>query len=333
MTIKEKVLIVGAGSIGRRHAKIFSEHFNIDIADISYSRIKLSSKLFEVNNSYFDYKKAIIENNYKFIAICTPPNLHLKIAELSVKYNNNLFIEKPLGLNCTGWKKIAEICKKKNLINYVAYCHRHISYFNKAKKMIDNNKIGRVLHANMRWGSYLPDWHPWEKYYNFYMAKKEQGGGALLDESHGIDLIRYLIGEINEVSAFVGKISDLKITSDDIAILNLKTNKNSYIQINFDLLARFPRNNLEIIGSKGTIIIDRVDHNLKIFSIKNRSWENFKYTKDDFLNMYKQQALYFIDCINKKKRTTIDINDALKTQSIIDSAFLSSKIKKVVKIK
>ena len=165
------------------------------------------------------------------------------------------------------------------------------------------------------------------------MAKKEQGGGALLDESHGIDLIRYLIGEIIEVSAFVGKISDLKITSDDIAILNLKTNKNSYIQINFDLLARFPRNNLEIVGTKGTIIIDRVDHYLKIFSVKNKSWKKFKYKKDDFLKMYKQQAFYFMDCINKRKRTIIDINDALKTQSIIDSAFLSSKIKRNVKIK
>ncbi len=333
MTNKEKVLVVGAGSIGRRHAKIFSEHFKIDIADISYSRIKLSNKLFKVNYSYFDFKKAIIENNYKFVAICTPPHLHLKIAQLSVKYNNNLFIEKPLGINCKGWKKVSKECKKKKLINYVAYCHRHISYFNRAKKMIDNNKIGKILHANMRWGSYLPDWHPWEKYYNFYMAKKEQGGGALLDESHGIDLIRYLIGEIEEVSAFVGKISDLKITSDDMAILNLKTNKNSYIQINFDLLARFPRNNLEIVGTKGTIIIDRVDHYLKIFLIKDKSWKKFKYKKDDFLNMYKQQAFYFINCINKRKRAIIDIDDALKTQSIIDSAFLSSKIKRNIKIK
>ena len=62
--------------------------------------------------------------------------------------------------------------------------------------------------------------------------------------------------------------------------INLKTNKNSYIQINFDLLARFPRNNLEIVGTKGTIIIDRVDHYLKIFSIKDKSWKKFKYKKE-----------------------------------------------------
>ena len=57
-----------------------------------------------------------------------PPHLHLDVAKKAANKNINLFIEKPLGLNSKGWNEIAEICKKKNLINYVAYCHRHINY-------------------------------------------------------------------------------------------------------------------------------------------------------------------------------------------------------------
>ena len=267
----KKILVIGAGSIGRRHIGLFNKFYSLDIADINIKRLRLANKLFKIKKSYTDYKTAIKNNKYEAVAICTPPHLHLKIAEFSVKYNNNLFIEKPLGITIKGWNKISKISKKKNLINYVAYCHRFINFFQRARDLIKKNKIGKILHANMRWGSYLPDWHPCEKYYEFYMAKKNEGGGALLDESHGIDIIRFFLGEVKEVSAFVDKISDLKITSDDLSMLNLKLKKNIYVHVNFDLLARYPRNNFEIIGSKGTIVLDRVENKLKIFQAKTKN--------------------------------------------------------------
>lgn len=329
---KKKILIIGTGSIGRRHIGLFSRYYDIDIVDNNPSRVKLANKLFKISNSFFDYKKAIQNNSYIAVAICTPPHLHLKIAKQAVKFNNNLFIEKPLGMHSKGWKEISRICRNKKLINYVAYCHRFVDYFQKARDLIIKNKIGKVLHANMRWGSYLPDWHPWEKYYKFYMAKKNQGGGALLDESHGIDLIRFFLGEITEVSAFVDKVSNLKITSDDLAMLNLKLKDNIYVHVNFDLLARYPRNNFEIIGSKGTIIIDRIDHTLKVYKVNEKKWKIFKYKKEDMLAMYDKQAVHFIKCLKSKKFTLIDINDALKTQGVIDASFLSSKLKKNIKI-
>ena len=86
-----------------------------------------------------------------------------------------------------------------------------------------------------------------------------------MDESHGIDLIRYLLGEVSGVFAKVGKISDLQITSDDHAFLTLKMKKNILVHINFDLISRFPRVNLEINGSDGSIIWDRVSHEIKIY--------------------------------------------------------------------
>ena len=103
-----------------------------------------------------------------------PPHLHLDVAKKAVGKNINLFIEKPLGMNNQGWKEIAEECDKRSLINYVAYCHRNINYSKKFKEILKTNKFGKVLNVSMKWGSYLPDWHPWEDYKSFYMAKKEQ---------------------------------------------------------------------------------------------------------------------------------------------------------------
>ena len=85
------------------------------------------------------------------------------------------------------------------------------------------------------------------------MAKKEQGGGALLDESHGIDLIRYFFGEVREVFAIVDKTSKLEISSDDHALLTLRMNDENLVQINFDLVARVPSCKMEVTAEKGTL--------------------------------------------------------------------------------
>ena len=99
-------------------------------------------------------------------------------------------------MHADGWEKLHQECEKNNLISYIGYCHKFIPYTTKLKQFMEKKIIGDVVHATMRWGSYLPDWHSWEDYKDFYMSKKDQGGGALMDESHGIDLVRFIIGEI-----------------------------------------------------------------------------------------------------------------------------------------
>ena len=88
----------------------------MDIADINVKRLRIANKLFKIKKSYTDYKTAIKNNKYEAVAICTPPHLHLKIAEFSVKYNN-LFIEKPLGIILKVGTRYQKY-QKKNLINY-----------------------------------------------------------------------------------------------------------------------------------------------------------------------------------------------------------------------
>jgi len=332
---KLNLLVVGVGSIGKRHIDNF-KHFtqNIDIADISKKRLEECVERFSfIKKTYVDYNNALMNNYYDAVIICTPPHLHLDIAKIAAKKKIHMFIEKPLGMNTKGWKEVANNCKRNKLINYVAFCYRHINYIQIAKNLIKKNCIGKIISGNIRWGSYLPDWHPWEKYYNFYMAKKDQGGGALMDESHGLDLLRYLVGEPKEVFAVVDTISGLKITSDDNAVLTLRMKNNSLFQINFDLHSRYPRISVEIMGTKGNMIIDRMTNQIHIFNVKAKKWKKMKFTKKDYFKMYRDQCNYFLNCIINKKKADVDILDGLKTQKIIDASFLSSKIKKMVIVK
>jgi len=179
----------------------------------------------------------------------------------------------------------------------------------------------------------LPDWHPYEDYRSFYMSKKSQGGGALMDESHGIDLLRYLFGEIKSVYADVKNISELELSSDDAALLTLEFKNGINCHANFDLISRYPRVNIEIIGSKGNIIWDRIDPEIKIYSSIEKKWRVQKFKKEDTLSMYNNQAKFFVHLLSSRKiKNFLDIDDAMKTQNIIDKSFLSSKKMKKIKL-
>ena len=81
-------------------------------------------------------------------------------------------------MNVEGWQEISDECNKKQLLNYVAFCHRHIPYTKKLKELLDSNTIGKIINTNMRWGSYLPDWHPYEDYRSFICQKRTRRGSS-----------------------------------------------------------------------------------------------------------------------------------------------------------
>ena len=326
-----KILIVGIGSIGRRHIENFSKYFDfIDIAEINDERIAQAKENYQINKSFNDYRDAINNEKYDAIAITTPPHIHLEIAEKAIKNNINLFIEKPLGVSSQGWDKIKNELNKKKLKGFVAYCHRFIPYTLRLKEIIDSNLLGKPLHANIRWGSYLPDWHPYEDYRSFYMAKKDQGGGALLDESHGIDLLRYILGEPKKVAAMLGNVSDLEISSDDTAFLTFELESGLLAHINFDLVSRAPRISCEIICANGTVIWDRMENEIKIYEVSKNKWEIEKFSKEDLMSMYPRQAKHFYDCVFNEIEPLIDIEDSIKTQKVIDACFSSNENKKFI---
>ena len=164
------------------------------------------------------------------------------------------------------------------------------------------------------------------------MAKKDQGGGALLDESHGVDLARYFIGEFKKVSAMVGNVSNLEISSDDSAFLNLQSESGSIAQINFDLYSRYPRVSIEVVCEDGTLLWDRVNHKIVIYDKETDKWSEELFTKDDLMSMYPNQAKYFYNCIIENIDSNINISDAIKTQRILDAAFESSDKEKHIVI-
>ncbi|MDC0649531.1 Gfo/Idh/MocA family oxidoreductase [Candidatus Puniceispirillum sp.] len=330
----DNVCIIGLGSIGRRHAKVLKQKgvekiIGVDVRD---DRIAQAKEETEISHFSKSFTEVFANHQVSTVFITLPTAYHTEIIRESVLNNCNVFIEKPIAAVSDGLDEIHQDIKARNLNSHVAYCYRFAPSVERLKQIVDSKLLGKVFSARLHISTYLPDWHPWEDYRDFYMAKMDQGGGARLDESHGIDLLRWLFGEVSSVFSTVDTVSDLEITSDDLTTMILKFQSGLIAEAHFDLLGRTPRIGLELIGSEGTLVWDRIDGTIKIYDAKTKKWETEDFGKDDFVKSYDRQAEYVIDCFKNNRSSDCDFEDGVKTLRVLEGALESSSSRKMIDI-
>ena len=264
-----KILVIGCGSTGKRHIrnllKLKISSNLIHAIDNRKDRIKEVKKL-GLKNTYLSLDVALKLNDYDAGIICSPTSFHLSQCIKLAKNKINLFIEKPLSANLKGINSLKRQINKHNLTVLIAYVFRFEPSINYIKNILKKKKIGKVLYYRGEFSEYLPDFHPYEDYRKFYMARKSDGGGSILDQSHIMDLAHYLIGPFKKVSAFNSKISSLEIKADDIAELTIKMKNNVIASIHTDIFGRKHKKKFEIKGKNGNIIWDFYKERCKFIS-------------------------------------------------------------------
>ncbi|GIW21348.1 MAG: isomerase [Candidatus Sericytochromatia bacterium] len=226
-----KALIIGYGSIGKRH-------FNI------LKNIPLISKVDIISNHYDNsICKSIYEfkdfDYYDYFIIASKTYLHyehLCYIENNTK-NKIILCEKPL------FHEKKNLTIKNNNV-YVGYNLRYHSLIEKLKILLSKNHLSDILYVDVLCESYLPNWRKNVDYRDSYSAKKEEGGGVLLDLSHEIDYIQFLFGKIVEIKSFQKKLSNLEINSDDFLIAIGRTIKNIYFTLRLNYFSK--KNNRKI---------------------------------------------------------------------------------------
>jgi predicted dehydrogenase len=329
----QSILVVGLGSIGRRHTGVFKAAGikNIYGADLREDRLAQAQSELGLTETTTDYRKFLDEKDIDAVLVTVPTAFHTPIAKAAAEKGCHLFIEKPVAATDEGLEEVQQIVERKNLVAYTAYCYRFAPSALRMKEIVDSGKLGRILCSRLKLSSYLPDWHPWEDYRDFYMAKLEQGGGARLDESHGIDLLRWMFGDVASVYALVDKVSDLEIDADDLTTMIMRFKNGVVGEAHFDLLGRSPRVDVELIGSDGTLLWDRISGKIDVYTAETGEWVHEDFGADSFITCYDRQAEHFIDCVRNTKTPRTTLADGRKTLAVLEAALLSSEREQVVK--
>ncbi len=321
-----KVLVIGCGSIGKRHIKnlnLLDKDIVImayDIDERKLSEVKRISNNFKVDN---DIKK-LFKEKPDIAFICTPPSSHIKYALLSAKIGCDLFIEKPLSNNLKDIEKLLRIIKEKKLITFVGCNMRFYWAITKIKDLLDKGIIGKVFSSRIEFGQYLPDWHPDEDYTKMYSSSKILGGGVILDAIHEIDYAMWFFGEVEDITSMYGKVSKLDIETEDVAEILIKFKENIIVSIHMDYLQRKYSRSCKIIGEQGTISWNKEEHSIKLYRNRSEEVEIFSqpHNYDDMNQMYVDEIQYFFNCVAGRQLT---FNSVLNGFGVLKTALDAKK--------
>lgn len=248
-----RLLVIGAGSIGSRHATNAKALGVQTIAVTDPDEARRSELAASVGAQPFATLSDALAWHPSAAVICTPPAAHVDTALACANHGCHLLIEKPLSATNAGVAELQAAIAQRDLRAVVAYQLRFHPAVLRMRELILGGSIGSLLSVQAEYGQYLPAWRPSRDYRETYTAQAALGGGILLDASHEIDYVRWLAGEMTSVSASVAKLSDLEMDVEDTAALIVRFQSKTIGEFHLDCVQRGYSRRCVLIGSEATV--------------------------------------------------------------------------------
>lgn len=239
-----KILVCGAGSIGRRH---ITNLIKLG-AQVSVWRSQthlLKSIQIEFNVQIFKNLDEAIDKA-DAVVIATATDNHIKLAEKVLEAGKPMFIEKPLSHNWDGIDNLKGLASDK-IIEVGCQFRTHQNLITLSSKL--HQTRDKILTYRLAMGHRLDAWRKDKDYRKAYSSDANRGGGALFDLIHQIDLAIWFFGPVTEVTAVLSKISELDISGDDVSNLLLTHSSGLTGHIQLDMASPVYRCEAEVMTS------------------------------------------------------------------------------------
>ena len=275
-------------------------------------------------------------NKYDAVFITNPISFHIEYAQQMAESGQNIFIEKPLGNTLNGTNKLIKTIQSKRLTTFVGYQMRFHPAVMKLKDIIDNQELGHVISADTHFGEWLPGIHDYEDYRKTHMARKSQGGGAILALSHEIDYAVWLFGFPKSVYAIGNHYTNLEIDVEDSAdlLLNVPSSIGDIaIKCHVDFVQSPPERFCKIVFEYGTAKWNYFENIVYVNNSKTNTRKSFEFPDFTRNDMFKDELKHFTSCLKTGKESMITVADGVDLLKICLAAKDSIENGKVVAIK
>lgn len=268
-----RFLVVGLGSMGKRRVRNLQELKVDEIIgfDIREDRRKEAAKLYSIEvTETFD---SALKKMPDAMIISTPPHKHLHYATIAAQNDIHFFTEvntmKPAEL-----QKLIDLLKKKKVVAIPSTNLMFHPSVMRMKNILKKGTIGKPLLFNFHSGSYLPDWHPWERLRDYYVYRIETGGGR--DQiAWELSWIMVLMGRPKSVMAITKKLGSFRANIYDTYDLLLEFYGSVVGHVMVDVIQRPPGRICEIVGEEGMIRWDYDKRLVRSYSTSNKKWKEY----------------------------------------------------------
>lgn len=257
-----RALVAGLGSIGRRHLRLLRAA--LPEADIRVLRHSGCDEAIDYADGCFARLEEACAFAPDLAVIASPAPFHIATATALAEAGAHLLVEKPVSDSTEGVAELIALCAERGQLFQVGYNLRFLDTLQRFRAELAAGRIGAVHAVRCEIGQYLPGWRPDADYSTAVSAQKALGGGVLLELSHELDLLRWVFGEVDWLSAWIGRQSALEIDVEDSAMIQIGFASGAVAQLGMDFLRRDTTRTCTALGSEGSLrwdaVAGRVDH-------------------------------------------------------------------------
>lgn len=332
MSALQIYLVVGSGSIARRHiANIKALFSQVTVGCVSASGRELSLEEVGADIVYASIEEALSAEPMLAI-IASPAPLHVDQAATFLRTGIPVLIEKPLSDSLESFARAGEVLLANSTKIEVAYNLRFMPSAIRLKALLDEQILGRIHSVSIEVGQYLPDWRPATDYRESVSARKELGGGVLLELSHELDYLTWLFGTFNSVYCVASNSGTLDVDVEDSAHAILSREDGLVASVHLDFLQRVPTRICKIIGGSGTLVWNLLQNSILLGTANNSEdiiFSDPNYNRND---MYLEEISHFVKVAVGERMPQVSIYQALDTLRLIEALRHSSVTRKIVDI-
>jgi predicted dehydrogenase len=370
---KVNVALIGYQFMGKAHSNAYRQmarFFDSDTVPVmkvicgrNEAGVKAAAENYGWQEWSTAWEKVVKREDIDVVDVSTPGDSHMPISIAAAKAGKVVFCEKPLANNLEEAKKMLAAVEKSGVLHMICHNYRKVPAITLAQRLIADGTLGAVHHFR---GTYLQDW-PVDPGFPLYWRfdKAKSGSGALGDlGSHVIDLARFLIGEITEVSAvletfvkerpLVGNPNKKgKVSVDDasLALVRFANGAVGTIEATRFAPGRKNYNRFEINGSKGSLTfnlerLNELDLYLRDDPQHAQGFRTIMVTESvhpywkwwpvghviGYEHTFVHAVYDLMQAISQNKLPSPNFEDGVKNQAVMEAMEKSSKGKKWVKV-
>lgn len=320
-----RVLVIGTGSIARRHLANLQSDPSVGATAMVRSRKPGS----DASRASSDPVLASIDEAVAWkpdrVVVASPAPFHLEHAQLFAKSGIPLLIEKPLS---DEWEQCLAhqswLLKFERQIS-IGYNLRYLPSAVFLKSFIDQGRLTGISSISIEVGQYLPDWRPGSDYRLQVSAQKSLGGGAILELSHELDLLIWLFGYPAGVFCRARHSGQLEIDVEDTVDALFALGTGVTASLHMDFLQRAVTRKIKVVAAMGNLVWNIVEDRVELITGKG-SEQLFTPPHRDRNHSYRQEMNDFIS----KGRCAASVEDALSVLKLVSAMKHSSQTSRFV---
>lgn len=321
-----RILVIGCGSIGQRHARLLAERSNVElgVCDPVAANLEAAAHAAGHGEKYSNLSDAL-KAGFNAAIVCTPNDSHAEVSVAVMRAGLDVLVEKPMADTCTNAEAMAAVAQETGRLLMVGYVLRFHPGLREMKRLVEAGHIGQLVGARAMIGTY----------FTLMCARTPfrltQRGVLVLDYTHLVDYLGWFLGSVAEVAARAARTGDLPMRPDpNLVAALLRYRSGAIATLHLDYIQHPQRHVLDLYGDKGTLVMNFETALLEEYKANEEGVRvrAIPYFRD---NMFREEHSAFLESL-RTRVPVISAADGIEAMRVAEAILTSATFGGVVQL-